>query len=328
MVVKGGSHLCAPNYCLRYRPGGAPGPDRRDVDGPPGLPMHRPERRPVTASGCQRLESATLVRNVPDAPTGAEPRLGVWDKVGVARAFAPRSRDRNGTSEWGNHDRRENCSTISGQSITSSSSVRRAAQNFTGRRGGRAAPTPRCRDRPDHGHPYPARRPRMARSMADGIVRPVRTRTRSAGSRRSSRRPSPRRMSRSWRRRWTRAASPACSSTRTCGPPRSRRRCAGRAVSSSPTAGSRSRPSSPPSKLTRPRRRRSLTCRSARSPGSRSHRRAGRKGRGRRCSGPPRPVAGCQGSRRRGRGRARAVAHRQGGRRRRGRHAGPGRRRF
>ena len=23
-VVKGGSHLCAPNYCLRYRPPGAP----------------------------------------------------------------------------------------------------------------------------------------------------------------------------------------------------------------------------------------------------------------------------------------------------------------
>ena len=28
-VIKGGSHLCAPNYCLRYRPGGAPG---RGVD--------------------------------------------------------------------------------------------------------------------------------------------------------------------------------------------------------------------------------------------------------------------------------------------------------
>ena len=67
--------------------------------------MHRQEWRPLTASGSQHLESATLVRRSRCA-AGAEPRLGVWDKVG-SRAFAPRSRDRNGTSEWGNHDPRE-----------------------------------------------------------------------------------------------------------------------------------------------------------------------------------------------------------------------------
>ncbi len=48
-------------------------------------------------------------------------------------------------------------------------------------------------------------------------------------------------------------ASPPCSSTRTCGRRRSPRPCAGPAVSSSPTAGSRSRPSSPLSRPTRPR---------------------------------------------------------------------------
>ena len=43
MVVKGGSHLCAPNYCLRYRPAARQAADRRDIDGPPGLSLHREE---------------------------------------------------------------------------------------------------------------------------------------------------------------------------------------------------------------------------------------------------------------------------------------------
>ena len=41
-VIKGGSHLCAPNYCHRYRPAARQAADHRDVDGPPRLPMHRP----------------------------------------------------------------------------------------------------------------------------------------------------------------------------------------------------------------------------------------------------------------------------------------------
>ena len=73
-----------------------------------------------------------------------------------------------------------------------------------------------------------------------------------SGSRRSSSRRWPRRTSRTSPPRWTRAASPRSSSTRTCGRHPSPRPCAGRAASSSPTAGSPSRPSSPPSKPTRP----------------------------------------------------------------------------
>ena len=45
MVVKGGSHLCAPNYCLRYRPAARQPQTDRDLDGPPRLPLHRADRR-------------------------------------------------------------------------------------------------------------------------------------------------------------------------------------------------------------------------------------------------------------------------------------------
>ena len=40
-VIKGGSHLCAPNYCLRYRPGGAPGRGDRHLDLAYRLSLHR-----------------------------------------------------------------------------------------------------------------------------------------------------------------------------------------------------------------------------------------------------------------------------------------------
>ena len=40
-VTKGGSHLCAPNYCRRYRPGGAHGAAGRHLDLPSRLPLHR-----------------------------------------------------------------------------------------------------------------------------------------------------------------------------------------------------------------------------------------------------------------------------------------------
>ena len=47
-VIKGGSHLCAPNYCLRYRPA-ARQPQMIDTSmSPPRLPLHRattPRRR-------------------------------------------------------------------------------------------------------------------------------------------------------------------------------------------------------------------------------------------------------------------------------------------
>ena len=45
MVVKGGSHLCAPNYCLRYRPAARQPQTDRDLDGPPRVPLHRAGRR-------------------------------------------------------------------------------------------------------------------------------------------------------------------------------------------------------------------------------------------------------------------------------------------
>ena len=40
-VVKGGSHLCAPNYCLRYRPVGPSGRNGRFLHLSHRLPLHR-----------------------------------------------------------------------------------------------------------------------------------------------------------------------------------------------------------------------------------------------------------------------------------------------
>ena len=42
MVVKGGSHLCAPELLPPLPAGRPPAPDDRDLDGPPGVPLHRP----------------------------------------------------------------------------------------------------------------------------------------------------------------------------------------------------------------------------------------------------------------------------------------------
>jgi len=42
-VMKGGSHLCAPNYCRRYRPAGPYGPTGRHRNLPPGVPLHPPQ---------------------------------------------------------------------------------------------------------------------------------------------------------------------------------------------------------------------------------------------------------------------------------------------
>ena len=41
-VMKGGSHLCAPNYCRRYRPAAADAAGDRHLDLPPRVPLHRP----------------------------------------------------------------------------------------------------------------------------------------------------------------------------------------------------------------------------------------------------------------------------------------------
>ena len=45
-VIKGGSHLCAPNYCLRYRPAARQSRDDRHLDQPSRLPLRHP---PLTA---------------------------------------------------------------------------------------------------------------------------------------------------------------------------------------------------------------------------------------------------------------------------------------
>ena len=56
-VIKGGSHLCAPNYCLRYRPAARQSPDRRHLDQPPGLPLHP---APLTPGPPRRVSLALL----------------------------------------------------------------------------------------------------------------------------------------------------------------------------------------------------------------------------------------------------------------------------
>ena len=70
-VIKGGSHLCAPNYCLRYRPGRAAAADDRHVDVAPRLPLHR---APPT------LEGGRSDRLMPDKPN----ILVIWgDDIGI-----------------------------------------------------------------------------------------------------------------------------------------------------------------------------------------------------------------------------------------------------
>ena len=44
-VIKGGSHLCAPNYCLRYRPAARQARGRRHLDVAHRLPLRAPPRR-------------------------------------------------------------------------------------------------------------------------------------------------------------------------------------------------------------------------------------------------------------------------------------------
>ena len=40
-VMKGGSHLCAPSYCLRYRPAARQGQEVPEHDGAPRLPVRQ-----------------------------------------------------------------------------------------------------------------------------------------------------------------------------------------------------------------------------------------------------------------------------------------------
>ena len=44
-VTKGGSHLCAPNYCHRYRPAARQGEAVDTVDGPHRVPLRGPPGR-------------------------------------------------------------------------------------------------------------------------------------------------------------------------------------------------------------------------------------------------------------------------------------------
>ena len=74
-VIKGGSHLCAPNYCLRYRPAARQGEAVDTVDQPHRLPLRHPwqpsarslgrlGRRPAAgvASRSEAIERAVALR--------------------------------------------------------------------------------------------------------------------------------------------------------------------------------------------------------------------------------------------------------------------------
>ena len=56
-VIKGGSHLCAPNYCLRYRPAARQGQAIDSSTTPPRLPLHRSR----AAEGDRRMSGSGLV---------------------------------------------------------------------------------------------------------------------------------------------------------------------------------------------------------------------------------------------------------------------------
>ncbi len=58
-VIKGGSHLCAPNYCRRYRPAAAYGTGGRHLDQPPRLPPGFPRLRVMDSSCRLRLNDAS-----------------------------------------------------------------------------------------------------------------------------------------------------------------------------------------------------------------------------------------------------------------------------
>ena len=104
--------------------------------------------------------------------------------------------------------------------------------------------------------------------------------------------------------RWNRAASPACSSTRTSGRRRSPRPPAAPAASSSPTAASPSKRSSPRIEADEALERQEPDMKSSTSRTGRRRRRPRRQGRGRRRSRHAGAVAGRQGRSRRRRGHA------------------------
>ena len=72
-VMKGGSHLCAPNYCRRYRPAARMAQADRHIDEPPRLPLHRARRSRISTT-----EGATACRK--DKPN----ILVIWgDDIGI-----------------------------------------------------------------------------------------------------------------------------------------------------------------------------------------------------------------------------------------------------
>ena len=60
-VLKGGSHLCAPNYCRRYRPAARHARAGRHLDEPCRLPVHHQREESVmsTTTSTRRLETST-----------------------------------------------------------------------------------------------------------------------------------------------------------------------------------------------------------------------------------------------------------------------------
>jgi formylglycine-generating enzyme required for sulfatase activity len=59
-VIKGGSHLCAPNYSLRYRPAARQGEAVDTSTAAPGLPQHPARRRDISLMSSTAGNGAAL----------------------------------------------------------------------------------------------------------------------------------------------------------------------------------------------------------------------------------------------------------------------------
>ena len=69
-VIKGGSHLCADSYCLRYRPAAAPAADGRHRDEPCRLPVRPPRTDPMNRISIAG-DALAAPRFSPDQPSVA-----------------------------------------------------------------------------------------------------------------------------------------------------------------------------------------------------------------------------------------------------------------
>ena len=84
-VIKGGSHLCAPNYCLRYRPAARQGETDRHLDEPHRIPL----RRPVTRQ-TDRLTGKVAIHDAAERNTmHPTPRISPRSRVLLSFVLMP-----------------------------------------------------------------------------------------------------------------------------------------------------------------------------------------------------------------------------------------------